>query len=307
MLISVIIPTYNVQNTIERTLESVFNQEYKNIEILCVDDGSADNTVEILKKYIPKIRILIQENKGASAARNLGILEAKGEFIQFLDADDVILPNKIKHQVALLSKNKNQEIYFIAASSYIYGSKKTIKTVAKDIWEGLLLVKLGNTCSNLFSKKIINDIGLWDTKLKSSQEYDLMFRIVKRKPLVLIDETPNTVIYQTPNSISSIKRDFNDHNFFRGYARINDVAEYMKKNEVWNEYYQSLYFQKLFQLIKFLYNDYPEEAIKLFHSDIPKNFLPSKKLNSLAYICAYKILGFKKIQKYKNYLKRLKF
>ncbi len=104
-LVSVIIPLYNSGNYIKETIQNVLEQSYKNIEILVVDDGSSDNSLKVAKSFESnKVKIFTQPNKGASAARNLGLREAKGEFIQFLDADDLLSTNKIEEQVKILNQ-----------------------------------------------------------------------------------------------------------------------------------------------------------------------------------------------------------
>src|SRR5690349_3602213 len=103
--VSVIIPTYNRAQFIARAVDSVLEQTYKDFEIIVIDDGSSDNTQEILKAYEGKIRYVYQQNKGISAARNRGIQEAKGEYIAFLDSDDVWKPEKLSVQVAILDVN----------------------------------------------------------------------------------------------------------------------------------------------------------------------------------------------------------
>lgn len=113
MKISVIIPVYNCEKYLERCLDSIIEQSYKDFEIICVDDGSTDNSLEILKKYAQKhinISIYTQENKGPSAARNYGMEKAKGEYITFVDADDWLDLDCFEK---LISKDLNVDlIYF---------------------------------------------------------------------------------------------------------------------------------------------------------------------------------------------------
>ncbi|MFS8117396.1 MAG: glycosyltransferase family 2 protein, partial [Microcoleus sp.] len=99
--VSVIIPAYNGDRYIVQAVESVFAQTYTNWEIIVVDDGSTDETHQVLQPYLDKIRYIYQENRGVAAARNRGIQEAKGEFIAFLDQDDFFLPDKLAAQIAL--------------------------------------------------------------------------------------------------------------------------------------------------------------------------------------------------------------
>ena len=101
-MVSVIIPTYNCSKYICGAIDSALSQTYTDMEIIVVDDGSTDNTKDMLASYMPYIRYVYQENRGLSGARNRGIAEAKGEMIAFLDADDLWLPQKIEVQVECL-------------------------------------------------------------------------------------------------------------------------------------------------------------------------------------------------------------
>ena len=104
MKISVIIPTYNRADLVQRAIKSVLNQTKKPNEIIVVDDGSTDNTKQILKNY--PVKILYQKNKGVSSARNIGIKNAKYEFIAFLDSDDEWIEEKLEEQIKLHKRTK---------------------------------------------------------------------------------------------------------------------------------------------------------------------------------------------------------
>lgn len=100
LLVSIIIPVYNAEKYIEETINSAINQTWANKEIIIVDDGSTDNSLRIARNFeCDSVKVLSQQNKGASAARNTGLKEAKGEYIQFLDADDLLSKNKIESQI----------------------------------------------------------------------------------------------------------------------------------------------------------------------------------------------------------------
>lgn len=116
-LVSVIIPAYNSENYIAETINSALNQTYTNVEIIVIDDGSTDNTLGIAKSFeSEKIKVLSQPNKGASAARNKGLSTAQGEYIQFLDADDLLSPDKIALQLKKL--NGRQDVVGICDTVY---------------------------------------------------------------------------------------------------------------------------------------------------------------------------------------------
>lgn len=103
-LVSIIIPLYNAENYIAETLRSVLNQTWKNKEIIVVNDGSTDNSLAIVVSFdSEEIRVINQKNQGASAAKQTGLEHAKGDYIQYLDADDLLSPNKIEAQMALLT------------------------------------------------------------------------------------------------------------------------------------------------------------------------------------------------------------
>lgn len=197
MLVSVIIPCYNVQEYIEECLDSVFKQSYSNLEVIVVDNNSNDDTYEILVNYKrnrqPKISILKESIQGASAARNKGLQYAKGEWIQFLDADDLLEVDKIAHQVSLIKPNT---IFLVGASKHLdINNKKTIRLIPnQNYWVNLVQSKLGNTCSNLFKRSAVMDVNGWDVTLKSSQEADLMFRLLKSEGTIVVSNNPKTVI-----------------------------------------------------------------------------------------------------------------
>ena len=121
-LVSVIVPCYNCQDTIEGTIKSITDQTYNNVEIICVDDGSSDRTGEILmelsKKGNASIRIIVQENLGVSAARNNGIRNSKGKYIMFCDSDDMFNPNMIEMLVTAILETNADTSYCLLSRNY---------------------------------------------------------------------------------------------------------------------------------------------------------------------------------------------
>jgi len=112
-MISIIIPTYNVARFIPSTLESVFAQTYQDFEVIVVNDGSTDNTKEVLKSYENQVKVIHQENQGRNPARMRGFQEAKGEFLLFLDSDITMAPDMLEVLVKALEENPE--------ASYAYG------------------------------------------------------------------------------------------------------------------------------------------------------------------------------------------
>lgn len=109
-LVSILIPCYNAEPWLAETLESALQQTWKNTEIIVVDDGSSDGSLAVAKKFESNgVKVISQTNKGASAARNRALQEAQGDFIQYLDADDLLAPDKIERQMQLLDCDRNSD------------------------------------------------------------------------------------------------------------------------------------------------------------------------------------------------------
>lgn len=129
MMISIVIPLYNKEQTIINTLNSVFKQTYSNFEIVIINDGSTDNSVKIINQNFDdaRIRIINQKNAGVSAARNKGIEESRGEWISFLDGDDEWLPNYLEEVQKAIEKYPNNSIIITGRYSQNYLTKKKIQ------------------------------------------------------------------------------------------------------------------------------------------------------------------------------------
>ena len=206
MNVSIIIPAYNVEKYLEECVHSAMAQTYDGVkEIIIVDNNSTDNTLQIAEKlkakHSEKIKVLQQKKQGANAARNMGLKNSTGEWIQFLDADDLLLPGKIKHQVDILKEKKDKEPSFIISATIKAAHHKIYRTNVKEDnpFFNLLLSgegRAGNTCANLWNKEILKTISGFDETLPSSQEIDLMFRMLLVNPVVLYDYRSNSIIRQ---------------------------------------------------------------------------------------------------------------
>lgn len=199
--ISVIITCYNCENFVSRAIDSVLNQTLSPLEVILVNNNSTDNTVDVLKKYQllhpNKIRVINETNQGAPAARNKGLYEARGEWIQFLDADDELMPEKLESQYSIAEKSNSA----LVVSPYtIKGFRnnrpfEVTRSLESDFWLGLIRSRLGITSANLWKRKYLLDVRGWDEVLISSQEYDLMFRILQIHPVVAFDYKNLTIIH----------------------------------------------------------------------------------------------------------------
>lgn len=199
MNISVIIPCFNVQDYIEECLHSVYHQSLPPAEVICVDNHSSDRTVAVLKelqknKY-PSLILLQESRSGANYARNTGLYAATSSWIQFLDADDLLLPTKFEWQTGLVREHVNAGL--VAAAYFrrkLEGKEKEVGINSKNTWVAPFMNQCGCTCSNLWSRDALLEAGGWNTALKSSQESELMMRMVLLNKPILFDEKPLTII-----------------------------------------------------------------------------------------------------------------
>ena len=153
MKVSVIIPCFNVEQYVARAIESALKQSHADLELICVDDGSTDGTLQILKhhrdQYPERMGVIEQPNRGACAARNAGMDLAQGTYLQFLDADDVILPDKISHQVEIAQRSVYPDV-IVGSSRTISPDGKVVRTVVqklndRDPWLDLMAHRMNIT------------------------------------------------------------------------------------------------------------------------------------------------------------------
>lgn len=210
-MVSIIIPCYNCESFVEKAVNSVLNQTFTDWELILVNNNSTDQTLLELNRlqalHPEKIRVLTATKKGGSAARNKGLLDASGTWIQFLDADDELLPPKIEHQLKLIQE-KSADV--VIGNSYIRAIRdgivvETTRPLAYEVWTGLIRSNLGITSANLWRKEKLHAVGGWDEDLTSSQEYDLLFRLLKTEAEICIDRELFTIIHQMADSVSKSK------------------------------------------------------------------------------------------------------
>gem|GEM_PF-181890 len=171
-LISVIIPVFNGAAFISDAINSVFQQDYKNLEVIVVDDGSTDNTAEMVEMSGRNIKYLHQENNGPAAARNKGVKIASGKYIAFLDADDFWDANKLSRQMSILLEKP--EIAAVIGFTYKHPMSMDLeiaKTNAKE--KGTFMLSLG---ASLFRKSVFKKVGYFETDMRSGEDIDWFLR-----------------------------------------------------------------------------------------------------------------------------------
>jgi len=196
MKISVIIPAYNAETTIIRTLTSVLNQTYPVHEVIVVNDGSKDCTLEVVQKFISEnislhIRVIDKKNGGVSTARNAGIRESTGDWIAFLDSDDYWFNDKIEKQAQTLKDNPSVDLLGTARNNEKFSNFFTKKIdYLTPISSRLLLYKnFFSTPTVIMKKAIVNTTGYFDEKQKFAEEGDYWIRICSEHNCFLLNES----------------------------------------------------------------------------------------------------------------------
>ncbi len=190
-LVSVVVPVFNGEKYVAEAIDSILAQDYPALEIIVIDDGSSDRTLNILSSYGNRIRVLQQANKGSAAARNLGVASATGAYIAFLDADDYWFPGKVGQQVAALQATGCRMAYsnfkFWHAVDEVWPQPSKM-LAAQDapafgsvekrwVYADLLLDCLVWTSTVMVEKAVLLAVGGFDEQLRKGQDYDLWLRL----------------------------------------------------------------------------------------------------------------------------------
>lgn len=194
--ISVIIPTYNSARFLPEAVESVLSQTFLPQDVIVVDDGSTDSTEDVLKPFRRRIHYIRQENQGPAVARNRGIAEAKGDFIAFLDADDVWLPEKLEKQVKVLTERPRIGLVHSHYDHLDMAGGRRLIPCSGDVqgFFGDCYLQFFRTCgvqiaTVLLRKECLMKVGGFDERIRraSCEDWDLWFRIARHFELAFID------------------------------------------------------------------------------------------------------------------------
>ncbi len=234
-LVSILIPVYNAEKWVVDTCESVINQTWGNIEVIFVDDGSTDNSLDIINSFkSPEVKVLTQENKGASAARNLAYNESKGDYIQFLDADDILDIDKIDIQLQRLMGESHD---CIATCSWARFYKDDINTADFKVFndhkdyekpvEWILDQFNGKATmpplSWLIPRRVIESSGLWNEKLSLNDDTEFFVRQLLNSNKIIFCENAKAYYRSGNPSLSSNK----DIKAVKSYFKVCEFCEKM--------------------------------------------------------------------------------
>ncbi|MGY6522410.1 MAG: glycosyltransferase family 2 protein [Mongoliitalea sp.] len=313
-LVSVIIPVFNKVAFIKETLDSALAQTYPHIELVVVNDGSTDGSFEILKKYAiehpQKVKLIDSINKGVSAAINLGIKKSQGEYIQFLDADDLMSSDKLERQINLL-KGRGSNV--VASCEWVNFKNNNNQFTQlpyglfQDFESGLdLLLRIWNyqemhqPAVYLTHRDLIDKAGPWDESLSINQDGEFFCRVLLHAKQVLF-EPSGKVFYRKPSE-NNVSQQKTEKAMASQLASLQLYERYVLNVEDSRRVRVAL--KKVYQ--KFIYDVYPNHLHLLKESEQiqvklgikEKVFIGGPKFQLIS-----KILGFKIALKLKRSLK----
>lgn len=244
--VSVIIPTYNRAKFLLEAVNFVLQQTYVDFEIIIVDDGSKDDTKEVVGSFIrssEKINYIYQANSGVANARNNGIVHSLGEYIAFLDDDDKWVNNKLEVQIRQMELDRN--IGLCSSQALLEGAKRTSPKIlpvnAGSTYIDLLRRNFICLSTTLIRKKCLNDIGLFREEFSPSEDYDLWLRVLRKYKFCFINEI--LAIYRKHNSNTTLdlERSYLAHikvlkSIIRTRSDIQNIA--VIKKSIANFYYR---------------------------------------------------------------------
>jgi glycosyltransferase involved in cell wall biosynthesis len=314
--VSILIPCYNAATYIAETIQSALKQSWPNTEIIIIDDGSSDNSFSVAQDYASgNLKVYRQPNSGACRARNLAFEKSTGDYIQYLDADDLISPNKIEVQMSLFSAFGNDMVASCRWSKFyqhpgeaifhslgVYKDYKRPLDILLDMWSGQEMMQ---TSVWLSPRKIIEAAGPWNEGLAINQDGEFFCRVMMAAAEVRF-EPEGKVYYRTgiPNSVSVSKGDrLKAEALLKSFRLYEDhveafMAEERVKEAIAMNYYSFIY------IYYHLYRDLAALAVsRVRHLNVPP---PLGKIGAPRFRKLSPFLGFYTVLRLRRALHSLK-
>lgn len=220
-LVSILIPAYNVEKWIGETIKSAINQTWSNKEIIIVDDGSTDNTLHIARAFESRsVKIITQENRGASVARNTALAYAQGDYIHWLDSDDLLAPDKIEQQFKYVDLCKNEKVLFSSSIGHFYFRHSKARFTPNLLWQDLeplewIITRFTGNLDVwmqpgawLISRKLVDMSGPWDERLSLDDDGEYSIRLVASSGAVRF--VPEATLFYRTGNFGSLGRNLSD-------------------------------------------------------------------------------------------------
>ena len=283
-LISIIVPVYNCEEYIEKCIDSILHQTYQNFEVIVINDGSKDNTLEKLKKYINKnkITIISIENNGVSNARNLGIKNSKGDYICFIDSDDWVEKEYLECFVRNITDKKEliiQNILQNGKPKYKYQQKSLdIFQDANILFSVYNPLSFGGPVCKLFNSSIIkSEKILFNTSLSYGEDLVFFLNYLKYNKKIKYLPIANYHYIYKSNSLSTKK--YNFENYLELLKQVISFKAFIKANESSNKHIRNFLWDYFECALDSLYYHKTKTKVRLKKIDILKKIMPDFKIS----------------------------
>lgn len=315
-LISIIIPVYNGQDFIEECIFSALNQTYIHTEIIVIDNNSTDHTVDkilqIQKRFPQKIFLFVEEKQGVSYARNKGIEHSHGQWIQFLDADDLLYSDKLERQLKLIFTSASSPLMVAGIYHHLSEDKKLrevpLLNKGQDPYKSIAASLLGHLDSNLFHRDALTGIRRFNETLKVGEDTDLIFRIlcINGTGSIVYDLTPSAVYRQrNEGQLTKVDPIIINTEGLKVRLSILDLLkskapDYFQKNE---DYFIDYVYYFIYRIG--IYDI--DNAFSLYVRHLGGVYTPkwNSEVISRYHIAFLNILGFKNLMKCRRWLKTI--
>ncbi|MCL4768133.1 MAG: glycosyltransferase [Hyphomicrobiaceae bacterium] len=244
--VAVIIPCWNAEKWVARAIQSVLDQDYPNLEVIVIDDGSTDNSLDVIRSFGDRIRWETGPNRGPCAARNKGFALAKGEWIQFLDADDMLHPNKIAYSIELAGRYPN--IDFVWAPHKQINKHFTSINVRQQRLPGTIIAGPGFRVLDaryapwaaLFRRRFLEKVGPWTEELRRWVDLEYHARIAAERPIFLVLQTPLYYYRRHGEGQISTQR-FGKLQLDQAYAALLRTRQVLEESSLFNEWRHTMF------------------------------------------------------------------
>lgn len=296
--VSVVIPCFNVEELVAEAVHTVLNQTYPIEEIVCIDDASQDDTLRVLRTMESTEAITVkchEKQQGASAARNRGLEMVSGEYVQFLDADDLLDPRKVEHQARLIAECPFSPDFVAAAYKKELldvgvAERCGVVAVHPDDWIGLITTELGITSANLWRVASLRAVGGFSEAYDQSTEAELMFRLLCNDALLLRDPTAHTIVRRRSDSLWHEAPSESRKSWLRLRRRI---QQYLADNNMLTPERERVLKCQAFMQLSALYPHDKDFAIRMDQEIIGGGFHPIREgiTTSKVYSSLYALFG----------------
>lgn len=243
-LISVSIPVYNGERTIRETIESVLHQTIPDLELIIINDGSSDRTLEVVSEIEdPRLRVFSYPNAGQAASRNLGLSQARGDYISFIDADDLWTPDKLEAQFNALQANPDAAVAY-SWTDWIDESGNFLRPASRGTHSGDVLAILllndfiGSGSNALIRTEALRAVGGFDESLPPAEDWDLWLRLARRYCFVAVPQ-PHVLYRQLTQSasVNVWKMEQSSLKIIdRAFREAPESLQYLKRSSLGNRY-----------------------------------------------------------------------